>query len=346
MGMTPFTEGFIAGLTVGGLVAAVFAIVALVQWRRATVLAAASAAGEDWKPLRARLVDFENLVRDTYEREGRERFHLEKEIEALANETNLLSTSLRGDSKVQGDWGEVLLEKILESSGLRSGEEFEVQASFTDDEGRVQRPDVVVRLPGDRSVIIDAKVSMTAWDRYSRATSDEQREVELEAHVQSLRRHIQTLGAKRYHAIKDSSSPEFVFLFTRIEPAWIEALRWDKTLVEFAAANGVAVVSPSTLFAALKTVSGLWSRERQNKNALKIADEAGKLYDKFVQFSGDLSEVSRDLEKATERLSQAKRKLTEGPGNLAGRAEKIRELGAKSSKKLSDVLREELQSLE
>lgn len=344
--MTSFTEGFTSGLAVGGFAAVIFAVIALIQWRRATVVVAVSDAAEEWVPLHAKITEFEKLVRETYDREGRERFHLEKEIESLATETSLLSTSLRGDSKVQGDWGEVLIEKILESSGLRAGEEFDVQASFTDDEGRTLRPDVVVRLPGERSVIIDAKVSLTAWDRYCRATDNEVRETELAAHVQSLRRHIQTLGAKRYHAIKDSSSPEFVFLFTRIEPAWIEALRADSTLVEYAAANGVAVVSPSTLFASLKTISSLWSRERQNKNALKIADEAGKLYDKFVQFTGDLSAVSRDLEKATETLSIAKRKLTEGPGNLAGRAEKIRELGAKSTKKLSDVLREELKTLE
>lgn len=344
--MTPFQEGLLYGLSIGSLVAAFFAIVALIQWRRRATFEASSAAADEWRPLQSKLGEFEKLVRETYEREGRERFHLEKEIEALAHETHALSQSLRGDSKVQGDWGEVLLEKILEASGLRAGEEFDAQASFVDDEGRTLRPDIVIKLPGDRCLIVDAKVSLTAWDRFCRADDDETRETELRGHVQSLRRHIQTLGAKKYHGIKDSSSPEFVFLFTRIEPAWIEALRVDPSIVEFAASHGVAVVSPTTLFASLKTVSGLWSRERQNKNALKIADEAGKLYDKFVLFAGDLSEVSRDLDRASGRLNEAKRKLTDGPGNLAGRAEKIRELGAKSTKKLSDVLREELKSLE
>lgn len=340
--MTTFSEGFGWGLAAGGLVAVVAAFIALVQWRRAVHLVAQKSTADDWRPLKDKLADFESLVRDTYEREGRERFHLGKEIEGLARETQVLSYSLRGDSKVQGDWGEVLIEKILESSGLRAGFEYETQASYTDDEGRTLRPDVVVRLPGDRALIIDAKVSLTAWDRYCRSEDDEERDAEMSDHVLSLRRHIQSLGAKRYHQLKDASSPEFVFLFTRIEPAWIEALRADPTLLDDATKAGVAVVSPTTLFASLKTVAALWGRERQNKNALKIAEEAGKLYDKFVQFSGDLSDVERDLQKASERLAQAKRKLTEGPGNLAGRAEKIRELGAKSTKKLSDVLRDEL----
>jgi DNA recombination protein RmuC len=344
--MTPIstnsTFGFGSGLVIGLAIAFVFAVLALIQWRRATRLSIEKSSSEEWRPLKEKLFEFETLVRDTYEREGRERFHLEKEISQLSAETQSLAHSLRGDSKVQGDWGEVLLEKILESSGLRAGLEFDLQSSFTNDDGRTLRPDCVIKLPGDRAVIIDAKVSLTAWDRYCQADDEDVREVELAQHVQSLRRHILALGAKRYQQLDNVSVPEFVFMFTRIEPAWIEALRADPTLLDDASRAGVAVVSPTTLFATLKTVSSLWGRERQNKNALAIADEAGKLYDKFVQFSSDLSEVGRDLERATERLSQAKRKLTEGPGNLAGRAEKIRALGAKSTKKLSDVLRQEL----
>ncbi len=338
-----FTQGLLTGLSSAGLVALGLAIFAMAQWRRATAFALAKSTSDEWRPLKEKLADFESLVRETYEREGRERFHLEKEISALAGETQSLSQSLRGDSKIQGDWGEVLLEKILESSGLRPGHEFETQSSYTNDEGRMLRPDVIVKLPGDRAVIIDAKVSLTAWDRYVHADDEDIRETELGAHVQSLRRHITALGAKRYHQIPDHAAPEFVFLFTSIEPAWIEALKADPTLLDDASRAGVAVVSPTTLFAVLKTVSSLWGRERQNKNALTIADEAGKLYDKFVQFSADLGDVGRDLEKASERLGQAKRKLTEGPGNLAGRAEKIRQLGAKSTKKPSDAFTTEIE---
>ncbi len=336
-------NGFLAGLGIGGAAALFAGIVAFVQWRRATLLSLEKNSNEEWRPLKEKLADFETLVRDTYEREGRERFHLEKEIALLATETQSLAHSLRGDSKTQGDWGEVLLEKILESSGLRPGLEFDLQTSFTNDEGKNIRPDCVIKLPGDRALIIDAKVSLTAWDRYCQADDEDVREVELQAHVQSLRRHIIGLGAKRYQQMGDLSVPDFVFLFTRIEPAWIEALKADPTLLDDASRAGVAVVSPTTLFASLKTVSSLWGRERQNKNALAIADEAGKLYDKFVQFTGDLGEVEKDLVRASERLSQAKRKLTDGPGNLASRAEKIRVLGAKSTKKLSDVLRVELE---
>lgn len=345
------TWSFSVGLILGGGCALVLAVIAIWQWRRAITLSmqieqmetlaeTRQAANEEWRPLQDKLTAFESLVRETYEREGRERFHLEKEISWLAEETQSLSRSLRGDSKVQGDWGEVLVEKILESSGLRSGFEFDLQSSHVDSEGRTQRPDVIVKLPGDRELIIDAKVSLTAWDRFCRSETDDERDDALADHVQSLRRHIQSLGAKRYHQAK--ASPEFVFLFTRIEPAWIEALRADPALLDDAAKAGVAVVSPTTLFASLKTVASLWGRDRQNRNALQIAEEAGKLYDKFVQFAGDLGEVENDLAKATESLASAKRKLTDGPGNLASRAEKIRELGAKTTKKLSDVLREDL----
>ncbi len=341
--MTPFSEGMLVGLGIGGGVALIAIVIAALQWRRATALTLQMSAEGEWLPIKDKITEFETLVRDTYEREGRERFHLEKEIAALAGETQALSRSLRGDSKVQGDWGEMLVEKILEESGLRAGFEFDTQSSFETDEGQRLRPDVVVKLPGDRVLVIDAKVSLTAWDRYCRSEDEDEREDAMADHVQSLRRHIQGLAAKKYHLLHGASStPEFVFLFTRIEPAWIEALRADPKLLEDAAKAGVAIVSPTTLYAALKTVAALWSRERQNKNALKIADEAGKLYDKFVQFAGDLSHVERDLEKATEALKGAKRKLTDGPGNLAGRAENLRELGAKSTKRLSDVLREEL----
>ena len=344
--MTSFVDGLWIGLGLGAFFACAFGFIAIVQWRKAARLElqfqVQVSNDVELRPLKDRLADFETLVRETYEREGRERFHLEKEIGALSNETQILSRSLRGDSKVQGDWGEVLVEKILESSGLRAGFEYDLQASYTGDDGNQLRPDVVVKLPGDRVLIVDAKVSLTAWDRFCRSESDDEREDALADHVQSIRRHIQSLGSKRYFQTNETSSPEFVFLFTRIEPAWIEALRADPQLLDDASKAGVAVVSPTTLFASLKTVAGLWGRERQNKNALKIADEAGKMYDKFVQFSADLTAVGRDLEKATETLSQAKRKLTDGTGNLAGRAEKLRELGAKSTKRLSDVLREDL----
>lgn len=320
------------------VLAATFALLAFWQWRKATTLRLERESVEALAPLKTKIEDFENLVRATYDREGRERFHLEKEIKSLASETQILSRSLRGDSKVQGDWGEFLVESILESSGLRPGLEFELQVSTKDDEGRVLRPDVVVRLPGDRSLVIDAKVSLVAWDRVCRSETETQREQAMNEHVSSLRRHVQSLSGKKYFQMKDSVSPEFVFMFTPIEPAWLEALRFDPSLLDEAASQGVVIVSPTTLYAALKTVSGLWARERQNKNALKIADEAGKLYDKFVQFSTDINEIGRDLEKASERVVQARRKLTEGPGNLVGRVEKIRELGAKSTKKLSDVL--------
>lgn len=294
-------------------------------------------------PLNEKLKEFEALVRETYEREGRERFHLEKEVQSLALETQTLSQALRGDTKAQGDWGEVLLTQILESSGLREGHEFETQAVLSGDNGETLRPDAIVKLPGGKSLIVDAKVSLTAWDRYCRATDDEEKSQALKEHVGSIKRHIQGLGSRRYDRAQGMESPELVFLFTRIEPAWIEALRYEPGLLLEGEKHGVTVVSPTTLFATLKTVAGLWARDRQNKNAMLIADEAGKLYDKFVMFDDELQAAANELEKAASKLSQARRRLSEGPGNIVGRAEKIKELGAKTSRQLSTVSRESLE---
>lgn len=305
----------------------------------------AAAVSNELAPFRERLQAFETLVRETYEREGRERFHLEKEIDALATETRLLSQSLRGDNKAQGDWGEVLLQTILESSGLREGEEFQMQATIgsasidaaaADSDGLL-RPDAIVNLPGGRQLVVDAKVSLTAWDRYCREEDEDVRLDHLTDHVLSLRRHIQVLSKKNYASKVDGISPEFVFLFTRLEPAWIEAMRAAPELMDEGWRKGVVVVSPTTLFAALKTVAGLWLRERQNENAMAIADEAGKLYDKFVAFQADLIDVEQHLSLAAAKAREARRKLHEGPGNIVGRAEKLRTLGAKTTRRLTDV---------
>lgn len=333
-----FDQGLIFGFTAGLVLAVFFAAAAVLQWRRSLHFKLQLEAVESAQPLTDKLANFEKLIRETYEREGRERFHLEKEIEELAAETQALSLALRGDTKAQGDWGEVLLERILESSGLRSGHEFLVQKTLSGMNGEVLRPDVIVRLPGNRSLIVDSKVSLTAWDRYCRAESDESRHVALKEHVNSLKRHIQALGAKRYDLASGVESPEIVFLFTRVEPAWIEALRYEPEILEDAAKAGVAVVSPTTLFATLRTVAGLWAKDKQGKNALVIAEEAGKLYDKFVQFSVELGTTAAELEKASESLANARRRLTEGPGNLSSRAEKLRLLGARTSKRLADSI--------
>lgn len=333
-----FEHGLIYGFTAGLVLAVFFASAAVMQWRRSLHFKLQLEAIENSQPLTEKLLSFEKLIRETYEREGRERFHLEKEIEGLASETQALAMALRGDTKAQGDWGEVLLERILESSGLRAGHEFEIQKTYSGPNGEVLRPDVVVRLPGGRSIIVDSKVSLTAWDRYCRAESDEHRHLALKDHVTSLKRHIQSLSNKRYDLASGIDSPEIVFLFTRVEPAWIEALRYEPEILEEAAKAGIAVVSPTTLFASLKTVANLWTKDRQGKNALLIAEEAGKLYDKFVQFSVELGDSAMELEKASESLASARRRLTEGPGNLSSRAEKLRLLGARTSKRLPDSI--------
>ncbi len=323
-----FFVSCLALLALAGYVFFLLKKAALAEVELATVKAAL--------PLGEKLKEFETLVRETYEREGRERFHLEKEVQSLALETQSLSQALRGDTKAQGDWGEILLTQLLESSGLREGHEFETQSVLTGQDGETLRPDAVVHLPGGKSLIVDAKVSLTAWDRYCRATEDEEKSQALKEHVASIRRHIQGLGSRHYDRARGVESPELVFLFTRIEPAWIEALRYEPSLLLEGEKHGVTVVSPTTLFATLKTVASLWSRDRQNKNALLIADEAGKLYDKFVSFDDELQAAASELEKASSKLAQARRRLSEGPGNLVGRAQKLKELGAKASRKLSE----------
>lgn len=339
-------HSLILGLTVGLVLAVFCAAAAVLQWRRSQQFKLQLEAAQSVEPLKEKLENFEKLIRETYEREGRERFHLEKEIESLAIETQSLSTALRGDAKAQGDWGELLLERVLESSGLRAGHEFETQASLKASSGDLVRPDVIVKLPGDRVLVIDSKVSLTAWDRYCRAKSDDARHMALKDHVHSLKRHIHSLGAKRYDMAEGIESPAVVFMFTRIEPAWIEALRYEPEILEEAAKAGIAVVSPTTLFATMKTVASLWARERQGKNALLIAEEAGKLYDKFVQFSSELEDSAKDLERASETLAKARRRLTEGPGNLSSRAEKLRLLGAKAAKRLPNAPEQDSESVD
>ncbi len=297
------------------------------------------------KPLQTKLTEFKEQVNTSYGNEARERFALKNEIERLANlnlrmsdETRSLTQALKGDSKVQGNWGELVLESILESSGLRKGEEYLVQDSHTQTDGSRLQPDVVVKLPEGRSLVVDSKVSITAYSRHAEASDPVIAEQELAAHIQSLRQHIQGLSSKNYSSLYGIGSVDFVLMFVPIEPAFLLALKTAPNLYQEALAKNIVLVCPSTLMASLRTVAHLWRQDHQNRNALEIAKQCGTLYDKFVGFVDDLEKLGQRLDQAQTSYHDAFNKLKSGKGNLIRAAEKVRELGVKPSKNLPPPL--------
>jgi DNA recombination protein RmuC len=297
------------------------------------------------KPLQTKLTEFKEQVSSTYGNEARERHALKAEIERLASlnlkmsdETKSLTQALKGDSKVQGNWGELVLESILESSGLRKGEEYVVQDSHTQSDGSRLQPDVVIKLPEGRSLVVDSKVSITAYARHAEAADSDTAEKELVAHIQSLRQHIQGLSGKNYSALYGANSVDFVLMFVPVEPAFLLALKTTPNLYQEALAKNIVLVCPSTLMATLRTVAHLWRQDHQNRNALEIAKQCGNLYDKFVGFVDDLEKLGQRLDQAQTSYHDAFNKLKTGKGNLIRSAEKVRELGVKPNKNLSAPL--------
>jgi DNA recombination protein RmuC len=297
------------------------------------------------KPLQTKLTEFKEQVSTSYGNEARERFALKSEIERLANlnlrmsdETRSLTQALKGDSKVQGNWGELVLESILESSVLRKGEEYVVQDSHTQSDGSRLQPDVVIKLPEGRSLVVDSKVSITAYARHTETTDPIVAEQELAGHIQSLRQHIQGLSGKNYSSLYGVGSVDFVLMFVPIEPAFLLALKTAPNLYQEALAKNIVLVCPSTLMATLRTVAHLWRQDQQNRNALEIAKQCGNLYDKFVGFVEDLEKLGQRLDQAQTSYHDAFNKLKSGKGNLIRTAEKVRELGVKPSKNLSTPL--------
>jgi DNA recombination protein RmuC len=293
------------------------------------------------KPLQTKLTEFKEQVSTSYANESRERFALKSEIERLSalnvkmsDETRSLTQALKGDSKVQGNWGELVLESILESSGLRKGEEYLVQDSRTQDDGSRLQPDIVVRLPEGRHLVVDSKVSITAYARHAESLDADTAQIELNAHIQSLRQHIQGLSSKNYSSLYGVGSVDFVLMFIPIEPAFLLALKSAPNLYQEALAKNIVLVCPSTLMATLRTVAHLWRQDHQNKNALEIARQCGALYDKFVGFIDDMEKLGQRIDQAQTSYHDAFSKLKTGKGNLIRTAEKVRELGVKPSKTL------------
>lgn len=296
-------------------------------------------------PLREQLGDFRRKVEDVYEKESKDRMSLFHEINSLkslnqqiSSDAINLTNALKGQSKTQGAWGEVILERVLEESGLHKGREYETQGSFTTDEGKRLRPDVIVHLPEGKDIVIDSKVSLTAYERYCSSDDEIERQLALREHVASLRSHIKGLSVKNYEELPGINSLDFVLLFVPIEAAFITAVENDQSLFREAFDKNIIVVSPTTLLATLRTVHNIWRYEYQNRNALEIAEKAGGLYDQFVRFGESLLDVEDKLNKAQASFQTAKSRLMDGRGNLVTRTQQLQKLGAKAKKKMPEEL--------
>ncbi|OQX75500.1 MAG: DNA polymerase V [Bacteroidetes bacterium 4484_276] len=297
------------------------------------------------KPLGEKIKEFEKKVDDVYDKEAQQRFSLKEEVKRLAElnqqvskEAHNLTQALKGQSKTQGNWGELILENILERSGLVKDREYFVQKSFTDDNGKRLQPDVVITYPGDKNVVVDSKVSLTAYEKYTASEFKEEQDAALKEHLISIKKHIDELHSKNYQHIYELNSLDFVMMFMPVEPAFLLAIRHDPGLWGYAYDRGVLLISPTNLIAAIKMVAGIWQQEYQSRNVLEIADESGKLYDKFVGLVDDLVDVGRKLKTTQISYENSMKKLSEGKGNLVSRVEKIRKLGAKASKELPKAI--------
>ena len=299
-------------------------------------------------PLKEKIQSFQKKVEDTYDRESRERFSLKDKIKELCDvhdrlkeETIHLAQTLKGDVKAQGQWGEIILNTILESSGLKENEHYITQARglpLTDEEGKRQKPDVIINLPDNKHIIIDSKVSLKHYEQFIVSDSEEEKNTYLSQFISSLRSHVKQLSKKQYAMTDIVNTPDFVLMFFPIEGAFSLALQSDPKIFQFSWDHSIVIVSPTTLLATLKTVESIWKRESQNRNAREIAKASGLLYDKFTSFTEDLTQIGSNLKKAENSYSQALQKLHTGKGNIMSKLEKIKQLGAKTSKKISDNL--------
>lgn len=300
-----------------------------------------STLGSLLQPLQVKIKEFQEQVAQTYDKDSKERLTLKNEIERLAKLNSQISEdavnltqALKGSNKTQGIWGEMVLESVLESSGLRKGQEYIVQTSFEHSEGGQHRPDVVINLPEGKHMVVDSKVSLIAYERYVRSDSDVDRQEALKQHLASVRAHIRGLSEKNYQTLHGLRSLDFVLMFIPVEPAFMLAVTDDQLLFSDAFNKNVLLVSPSTLLATLRTIANIWRQEHQSRNAQEIATSCAKLYDKFVGFVEDLAEVGRKLAQTQKAFDDANSKLSTGRGNLISQIERVKKLGIKPSKAL------------
>jgi DNA recombination protein RmuC len=287
-------------------------------------------------PLKANIKSFEEKVDKVYQAEAAERNHLKGVIFQLMDQSkqiqldaNNLTRALKGDNKKQGNWGEIILERVLERSGLVRDREYRVQSSLNNAEGKRLQPDVIIDLPDEKQLIIDAKISLVAYERMISAETEEEKLLGLKQHLTSVKSHIDGLAAKNYQNLYQVNSPDFVLLFMPIESSFSVAAQADHELFNYAWDKKVVIVSPTTLLATLRTIASIWKVDRQNKNVFEIAEEAGALYDKFVGFLEDMEKIGKHIDLTQKAHDDAFKKLQYGNGNLIGKVEKIKKLGAK-----------------
>ncbi len=301
------------------------------------------------QPFKVRLKEFEEKVDKTYQENRDEQISLKTQIKGLqklnqqmAREALELTNALKGDPKARGDWGEFQLTRLLEEAGLREGIHFETQGGFRDNEGQLKKPDFIIHLPGSKHLIIDAKVSLVAYEQYHSAGDDTSRREALKAHFDSVRNHIRDLGAKKYEELYQMATPDYVMMYIPVEPAFFLALEGDKDgkLYTEALARNVVLVSSSTLMATLRTVGYIWKQETQAKNVQEIADRGAKMYDKFVGFVENLQDIGNRLDQAQDSYHKARSQLSEGRGNLVRQAGQLRSLGVKTNKPLPNEWKE------
>lgn len=300
-------------------------------------------------PLKEQLDGFKRQINEQYNKEGQERASLKTEIQHLltlnkqiTEEANALTKALKGDNKKQGNWGEIILERVLQESGLREGHEYHVQGQFKDDAGKAFKPDVIVHLPNDKDVIIDSKVSLAAYERYFSSLGDEdgRADIHLKEHIASIRQHIKELGAKKYQSLEGIRTLDYVLMFIPVEPAFLLAMEQSPELVKMAFDENVMLVSPTNLLVALRTINHIWQYEYQNQNAEKIATQASKLYDKFHGFVDDMEKIGRNIDTTQKSYLSAVNKLSSGRDNLVRQVERFRELGVQPNKRLSGSIAE------
>lgn len=292
-------------------------------------------------PLKENIKAFEDKVEKVYKAESDERNMLKGHINQLIEQSNLmnletrnLTKALKGDSKKQGNWGEMILERVLERSGLVKDREYRIQTSLQSSDGNRLQPDVVIDLPDDKHLIVDAKVSLTAYERLVNSESEEERELYSKQHIVSIRNHIQELSSKNYSELYKINSPDFVMLFIPIESSFGIAVQKDSELFNYAWDKRVVIVSPSTLLATLRTIASMWKQERQNRNVMEIALLSGEMYEKFIGFMNDMEGIGKNIKQSQDAYDKALNKLSNGRGNLSITAEKIKKLGAKTNKQL------------
>jgi len=294
-------------------------------------------------PFKQKLEDFEKTVKDNHEKEVKSTSALMENIKSLkdmndklSEEASGLAKALRGDNKKQGNWGEFVLERALEMSGLQKDKEYFVQNSETTDEGRRLQPDVIIQLPGNKKIIIDSKVSLVAWDNFINAENEDDATLHMKALSTNVQAHIKNLSDKDYPQLYGGDTPEFVLLFIPIEAAFMEVTKYDQGLYEYAFSRKIIVVSTSTLLATLKTIAMAWRQEKQTKNVMEIAEAGGKLYDKFVGLSEDLKKLGSQFQTAQNTYQDTMNKMMDGRGNLITQVEKLKILGSKTKKELDN----------